>query len=115
MKARNLLAEISREFFKYKKIYTYRMQKISDMSDEELITYCHWYCEDNCIVGEFMDFRKKIEGEYYYCSYLEEFIEPGCCYDMQMFAEGFEQQGNTESYANKAELKNHCLNCSYGL
>ena len=39
MKARNLLAEISCEFFKYKEVYTYRMQKISDMSDEELITY----------------------------------------------------------------------------
>ena len=115
MDTRNLLADISREFFKYKKVYSYKMKKVTEMSDSEVISYCHWFCEDNGIVEEFINFRKKTESEYYFCSFMEEFIEPGCCYDMQMFAEGFEQEGNTESYANKAELKNHCLNCSYGL
>ncbi len=115
METRNLLADISREFFKYKKVYSFRMKKVKDMSDNEVITHCHWYCEDNCIVGEFTDFRKKIEAEYYFCSHLKEFIEPSLCYDMQMFAEGFEQESNAEFYANKGELKLHCMNCRYGL
>ena len=37
MNIRNLLAEISREFFKMHKVTRYRMKKVSEMNDEDVI------------------------------------------------------------------------------
>ncbi len=111
-----LLADISRAFFRYKSVYSFRMQKVDDMSDNDVIKYCHWFCEDNGLVEEFIDFRTKTEAEYFFCTYLQEFIAPGCCYDMQMFAEGFINHSNEHKpQANGEDLRKHCPNCRYSL
>ncbi|MBQ9699368.1 MAG: hypothetical protein IJV71_01985 [Lachnospiraceae bacterium] len=59
----NKLADISRQFFKELKIYKYRNKKVEDMSDGDVIKYCHWYCEDNNLVDEWWKFREEKETE----------------------------------------------------
>lgn len=54
----NTLARISREFLEKHKVYKYAMKKIEDMSDDECIQKCHWYCEENNLTHEFMKFRE---------------------------------------------------------
>ncbi len=49
-------ARIAREYFKSKKIYKYRMKKVSDMSDEEVIQKCHWWQEENNMVDDYWIF-----------------------------------------------------------
>lgn len=34
------------------------------MTDDEVVTYCHWYYESNQLVDEWFAFRKKAELEY---------------------------------------------------
>lgn len=63
MVTRDLLAEISRAFFRYKKVYSFRMHKVEDMSDDDVIRYCHWFCEGNGLTEEFVSLRAKSESE----------------------------------------------------
>lgn len=58
---RQQLAETSREFLQKHKVYRYRMKKITDMTDEEVIQKCHWYYEENNLVKEWQEFRTKKE------------------------------------------------------
>jgi len=51
----------SREFLKIHKIHRYRMKKIQDMDDDEVIGKCHCYCEENCLIEEWNRFRDKKE------------------------------------------------------
>ncbi len=53
------IADLSRNFLKNHKVTRYRMKKISEMNDQDVITACHWYCEENNLVGEWNDFRKE--------------------------------------------------------
>ena len=48
---KNDIAILSREFLKKHNIIRYRMKKISEMNDQEAITACHWYCEENNLIG----------------------------------------------------------------
>ena len=46
MKAEHLLAKISRDFLASHGIIRYRKKIIEEMSDPEVISFCHWYSED---------------------------------------------------------------------
>ena len=49
-------AKIAREYFKSKKIYKYRMKKICDMTDDEVIQKCHAWQEENSMVDDYWIF-----------------------------------------------------------
>lgn len=115
MTPRNLLADISRQFFKDKKIYSYRMRKVEDMTDDEVVRFCHWFCEDNRLTEEFNDFRDKIESQYNYCLYLNKYIEPSSCTLLQTVAEGISKQSVSYEIKDKSELKKCCSECLYCL
>lgn len=56
---KNDIAILSRDFLKKYNIIRYRMKKISEMNDQEVITACHWYCEENNLISEWNDFGKR--------------------------------------------------------
>ncbi len=64
METRKFLAEISREFLKNHKVNRYRMKKVSEMSDNDVITACHWFCEENHLNDEWWAFRETKESEH---------------------------------------------------
>ena len=49
-------AKIAREYFKSKKVYRYKMKKISDMTDEEVVQKCHCWQEENNMVDDYWNF-----------------------------------------------------------
>lgn len=77
MKIQHLLAEISISFLDEHKVYRYKLKKISEMSDDELISCCHFYCEENNLTVGQRTFRNRIEACYRYCSFTEEYIFVG--------------------------------------
>ncbi len=111
MKSSILLAEISRQFLKEHKVYKYRMKKVSEMSDDDVIMYCHWYYEENRLNDEWRSFRDRIESNYKYCSYLEEYIDDDKCNDLQMVAGNYLTDLNIK--VDIEELKECCKNCKY--
>lgn len=115
MTQRNLLADISRQFFKEKKIHSFRMKKVTDMTDDEVVKFCHWFCEDNRLTEEFNYFRDKIESQYNYCLYLNKYIEPSSCAQLQIIAEGMIKQSVLYEIKDKSELKNCCSECPHSL
>lgn len=62
------LAEISREFFRNRKVYKFKMKKVSEMSDKDVITACHHFVEDNRLNDEWYNFREEKEAESSYNS-----------------------------------------------
>lgn len=112
MKSRNLLAEISRQFLKEHKVYKYRMKKVSEMSDDDVIMYCHWYCEENRLNDEWRAFRKNIESKYKFCQYYSEYVDDESCEELQMILNGF---SNKTEYSDidKEKLQENCKECKY--
>ena len=55
------LLDSSKKFLQLKKVYRYKIKKISDMTDEEIITACHHFVEDNNLNDEWNAFRDKNE------------------------------------------------------
>ncbi len=116
MKIRNLLADISRQFLMDKKVYRYRTKKVADMTDDEVISNCHYFYEENNLRNEWNAYREKVESEYYYCSYLQEYIDAGLCYDMQMIANKLiKPSALPETKIDKEKCTEHCLKCEYSL
>ena len=116
MKTEKLLAIISRDFLKTKKVNKYRMTKVSDMTDDEVISICHFYCEENNLIAEWNQFREKAELEYRYCSYLEEYIDEGLCYDLQMITGNYiKLSALPEINIDKEKCANCCAECKYNL
>ncbi len=116
MKPEKLLAIISRKFFQHKKIYQYRMKKIADMNDVEVISNCHCYCEENNSMDEWKKFEKSAESEYRYCSYLEEYIDEGLCYDLQMITGNvIKPSALHEICVDKEQCASCCFECKYRL
>lgn len=114
MIAKNLLAEISRDFLKQKKVNRYQMKKISDMTDREVVSACHSYCEENRLTDEWFDFRENAESEYLYCSYLREYIDEGLCCDLQMITESYiKPSALPEIEIDKEKCKKCCDECRY--
>ncbi len=54
-------ATIAREYFASKKVFRYRMKKISDMTDDEVIEKCHWWQEENNMVDDYWEFVHSFE------------------------------------------------------
>lgn len=52
-------AAAARAYFQYNKILQYRMKKITDMSDDEVIQKCHWWQEENNMVQDYWCFVKR--------------------------------------------------------
>ena len=57
------LLDSSRKFLKLKKVYRYKLKKVSDMADEEIIMACHHFVEDNNLKDEWNEFRAQNEVE----------------------------------------------------
>ena len=55
------LVDLSRLFLQSKKVYRYRMKKISGMTDSEVIRTCHFYVEENGLTDEWESFREANE------------------------------------------------------
>ena len=109
-----LLARISRDFFHKHHVFQYRMHKVSDMSDDEAIRYCHWYCESNRLAEEFNVFRNKAESAYRYCAYLQEYIEGEDCNDLQMIVSGTVDASVLPQYRiNREDDSIFCSSCRY--
>ncbi len=54
--------------------------------------------------------------ENFYCSYLNENIEEGMCYDLQMIGNSYiKESALPETNINKEKLNEHCSNCKYSL
>lgn len=114
MKQKDLLAEISRSFLKECRAHRYRSKKISEMTDDEVVLCCHRYCEENGLTAEWKAFRKRCEEAYRYCSYAEEYVDEGLCYDLQMIlGELIKPCALPESVIDKEKLKNCCADCKY--
>lgn len=54
-------AKIAREYFKSKKVYRYKMKKVSEMTDEEVIQKCHWWQEANHMVEDYWRFVNSLK------------------------------------------------------
>ena len=116
MNYENLLAVISRDFLKIKKVYTYRMKKVADMTEDEVIRNCHFYCEENNLIAEWNEFREKVESNYYYCSYMKQYIDVGLCHDVQMIMGGYIKASTLVDIAiDKEKCSDHCSKCKYSL
>ena len=113
MDVRTLLADISRRFLKDRRVCRYRRKDLSDMSDDEIIQCCHWYCEESGQTDIFEAFRTKAESEYRYCGYLSEYIDDGLCYDIQMICAGYIKQSALKDCTVDAAAAEHCANCRY--
>ena len=111
METRILLAEISRQFLKEHKVYKYRMKKVSEMTDDDVIRYCHWYCEENHLNDEWNSFRNRIESNYKYCCYLEEYINDDRCNNLQLIADNCSVAANFK--VDIDEIKECCKDCKY--
>ena len=54
--------------------------------------------------------------EKFYCSYLNENIEDGMCYDLQMIGDGYiKEAALPEISIDKEELNEYCSKCKYCL
>ena len=116
MKSKNLLAIISRNFLCIKKVAKYRMKKVTDMNDDEIISICHIYCEENNLNAEWNQFREKADSEYRYCSYLEGYIDDGLCYDLQMITGNYiKPSALPEIKIDKEKCAKSCFECQYSL
>lgn len=114
MKPEALLAELSRRFLKKHKLTRYRMKKIAEMEEREVISACHWFCEENHLTAEWNVFREEIESTYRYCPYLEEYVEDGECTDLQMIACGYIQSSALpERVIDRSAAESACETCRY--
>lgn len=57
----NILAKVSREFFTKHRVHRYRMKKVSEMDDITVIRCCHWFCEEQGLVEEFLTLLEEEE------------------------------------------------------
>ena len=110
------LAQLSREFLAQHQVHRYRMKKIADMSDDDVISCCHSFCEENRLTAEWKAFREKAEADCRYCSYLEEYIEDGLCYDLQMVAGNcIKPSALPEIRMDAEKCAECCSECRYSL
>ena len=90
------------------------MKKVSELSDNDAITYCHWFCEENNLNDEWLAFREMKESEYRYCSYLQEFIEEGLCADIQMISNNLiKDSALPEINIDKEKTLKICYKCKH--
>lgn len=66
----DFFALISREFLKKHKVYKYRTKKVEEMDDEQVISACHWYYEENNLAEEFHNYCNREWNEHMVRKYL---------------------------------------------
>ena len=116
MKHNKLLANISRQFLNDKKVYRYRGKKVGDMTNDQAVLSCHYYCEENHLIDEWNSYREKAEAEYCYCSYLKQYIQSGLCYDLQMITDGLiKPSALPDIKVDKQTCVKYCSKCKYRL
>ena len=114
MKAVHLLANISREFLISHGVARYRKKNIADISDEEVISFCHRYSEDERLSDEFFTFCENAKDAYRWCSYLEEFIEDGDCWNIQLIVnEVINSAQYSECHIDIDKATLFCSECKY--
>lgn len=92
------------------------MKKVANMTDDEVISNCHFYCEENNSISEWNEFREEAESGYRYCSYLGEYIDEGLCYDLQMITGNhIKPSALLEIKIDKEKCANCCFECKYSL
>lgn len=109
-----LIANISRSFLKTHRVTRYRMKKISDLSDQDVISVCHFYCEDNRLTAEFFEYRNQALSNYRSCEYLEEYIDGDLCSDLQMIASNsIEKSAFLDQPIDREKVRSCCEKCKY--
>lgn len=115
MKPERLLSIISKQYLQMNKVNRYRMTKIEDMSDSELIRACHCYCEENNQVSDFEKYRTEEEAKYRYCNVLQEYVDEGHCIDIQMIGGGYiKKTALPDVDIDFSESESKCKECRYG-
>ena len=46
----------ARAYFKRHRVFRYRLKKIADMTDSEVVQKCHWWQEENNMVEDYLAF-----------------------------------------------------------
>lgn len=114
MTIEKLLANISRDFPESRKVRRYQMKIISDLSDQDVISVCHSYCEDNRLTVEFFEFRDQALSKYRSCGYLEEYIDGNLCSDLQMIAQNLiEKTISPDRPIDREKVRSCCEKCKY--
>ncbi len=54
-------SKIAREYFEKQKVYQYKMKRITDMTDEEVVQKCHFWQEENNMVDDYWNFVNAFE------------------------------------------------------
>ncbi len=52
-------ADAARAYFKHHRVFRYRMKKIEDMTDDEVVQKCHWWQEEHRTVDDYWAFVKE--------------------------------------------------------
>ena len=52
-------ADAARAYFRHHRVVRYRLKKIADMNDREIIQACHWWQEENDMVADYWNFVKE--------------------------------------------------------
>ena len=52
-------AVAARAYFEYHRVFRYRLKKISEMSDSEVVQKCHFWQEENNMVQDYWNFIKE--------------------------------------------------------
>ena len=66
--------------------------------------------EEKKIDADFIAFMSTFTAKF--CPYLNEYIDGGCCYDLQMICDGYiKDSALPEIKVDKTELSNQCQNC----
>ena len=52
-------ADAARAYFKHQRVLRYRMKKIEDMTDDEVVQKCHWWQEEHRMVDDYWAFVKE--------------------------------------------------------
>lgn len=52
-------AQAAREYLRMKKVYRYRLKRIADMTDDEVIRTCHWWYTERGLEREYREWEEK--------------------------------------------------------
>lgn len=51
--------QTAREYLRMKKVYRYRLKRIADMTDDEVIRTCHWWYTEHGLEREYREWEEK--------------------------------------------------------
>ena len=109
-----LIANISRDFLKTHRVTRYQMKIVSDLSDQDVISVCHSFCEENCLTREFFTLRGQVLSKYRSCAYLKEYIDGDLCSDLQMIASNsIEKSAFLDQPIDREKVQACCDKCRY--